>query len=167
MAKTPSSEQRTPGFWQGTDDPTALLKVANPTERQARLFVCAGCQLVWNKIPEGVCKSGLDVSERFVDGLATMKELSKARWAIRSAHWSAEEGRTTGVSWNPPCAFVAWCATRKTIRSAAREAAQSLSWHSGSREIQKGVYQTIDLAAAERRVAQLIREIYGPQFPRP
>jgi hypothetical protein len=67
--------------WDGCPEPGVMVEFLRTrgklSERKARLFAVACCRRVWHLLSPPVRK-GIEVAERFADGLATKSELSRA-----------------------------------------------------------------------------------------
>jgi hypothetical protein len=74
--------------WASRSDPERLLEwiAGRASERKLILFGCACCYRQWEIIPDGSCKSAVEIAERFADELCEPTDLRKAREAVRSAH---------------------------------------------------------------------------------
>jgi hypothetical protein len=63
--------------------------------RQLRLFACACCRRVWPLLGDLRSRHAVEVSERYADGLATLRDLSLAEGAAdAAARGAAREGRS-------------------------------------------------------------------------
>lgn len=56
------------------------------TERKVRLFACACCRVVWDRLPDDASRQAVAAAERFADGQATAAELGQAHRAARFVH---------------------------------------------------------------------------------
>jgi hypothetical protein len=54
-------------------------------DRRARLFVCACCRRIWDVFTDNLYRQAVEVVERYVDGLATERELNAAHAAVSTA----------------------------------------------------------------------------------
>jgi hypothetical protein len=66
--------------WLACTDPLVLTQWEGPpaTGRKVRLFACACCRLLWDRLAEPGSRVAVEVAERFADGLATEGELTAA-----------------------------------------------------------------------------------------
>jgi hypothetical protein len=133
--------------WLACPDPLTLLqyKPARATNRKLRLFVCACCRLVWDKLPDWGSRPAVEVAERFADGLATRAELTRAH------RWALDVARPDGVPVPFPIAEAAAEATAP--RPSAAKGLGALGWDSGHRRGGEGA-----------RLAGLLREVLGNPF---
>src|SRR6266511_482011 len=51
--------------------------------RKRRLFACACCRFLWDKLPSECSQRGVEVGDRFADGMATSEEREHAQEAIQ------------------------------------------------------------------------------------
>jgi len=77
--------------WLASNDPAAMLESANHiatvngerigliSDRKLRLFACACCRLVWDKLTDPRSRRAVVVAERYADGRATEGELVEAQ----------------------------------------------------------------------------------------
>jgi hypothetical protein len=90
--------------WLVCADPTPMLEFLRrrASDRKLRLFACACCRQIWDRITHAKLRNAVDVSERFADQEATAAELktasdkalrvvSKVRVA-QTAHWQQVQG---------------------------------------------------------------------------
>src|SRR5690349_21214159 len=66
--------------WLSCADPYQMLfqLPGNPSERKVRLFCCACCRLVWEKLKEPEARRAIKLSEAFADDPAIEPELMAA-----------------------------------------------------------------------------------------
>jgi hypothetical protein len=69
--------------WLECDDPEALLELmwrgVRPSNRKLRLFACACYRRIWPLLTEERHRAAVETAERYADGLASRKELDRAR----------------------------------------------------------------------------------------
>jgi hypothetical protein len=80
--------------WLGGEDPWKLLAglPAEPSERKWRLFMCALLRRFWCHLENDHFRKGIEVVERFVDGLADITDLDEGRRAISKIQRSRSSG---------------------------------------------------------------------------
>jgi hypothetical protein len=80
--------------WLACTDPMPMARLLRSTasDRKSRLFVCACFRSFWHPRADPRRKSAIEITERFVDGLAKWSDLSHAIEEARSA--SSEEDQT-------------------------------------------------------------------------
>src|SRR5262249_42093845 len=66
--------------WLACQDPDAMLEFlrGRARDRKLRLFGCACCRRIWNRIPEGCSRRAVEGSERYADSEASFEELEAA-----------------------------------------------------------------------------------------
>jgi hypothetical protein len=91
--------------WLACGDPQSMLAFLGDgvSDRCLRLFVCACCRHFWHRLGDGRSKRSVETTERFVDGLASKRELgvairdcliSEGRVRPRSDVWERLAGMT-------------------------------------------------------------------------
>jgi hypothetical protein len=74
--------------WLSSVDPEAMLEwlehEGKCDERKVRLYCCACCRVVWDRMKEKA-RHAVEVAERFADGKATFSELQAARTGLTTA----------------------------------------------------------------------------------
>jgi hypothetical protein len=75
--------------WLESDDPVALLDFARRkvSPRKVRLFACACCRLVWDRLTDERSRQAVRTAERFADGEVSAKVLERhedAAWQLVS-----------------------------------------------------------------------------------
>jgi hypothetical protein len=97
--------------WLASTDPTRMLVFLKdtPGERKLRLFACACCRRIWDLIDEEDCRIAVEMTERFVDGLATRQEFTAANndsWNTVPAELQLAPSGYTVSQW-----YAAWATT--------------------------------------------------------
>jgi hypothetical protein len=145
--------------WLNTADPMPMLEYLreqNISERKMRLLACACCRSIWDYLPDQRSRRMVEVSERFADAEATLKDLMKTRSealavpgpAATAAYW-AGNNVASGPLWN-------------VFAAAAEEPARKATQKTQLRETWAAVQ-----AQSAREQAALIRDVIGNPFHRP
>lgn len=109
--------------WLTCTDPTSMLELLRGTasDRKLRLFGCACCRCIWDTIADRRSKDAVEVTERFVEGLATEDERrvaweavfetdqSEADWLVIQATqlFLTRSGSMRGsISWEAACSVI-------------------------------------------------------------
>lgn len=113
-------EAMTEARWLACDNPDEMLAFlrARMSERQLRLFACACCRRIWDRLPDDRCRRAVEVLERCADGAGTDQEVQEviadAEEVERGAVGLARAGaRAVATAWS----------TAEHARSAAARAA--------------------------------------------
>jgi hypothetical protein len=139
--------------------------------RQLRLYGCAACRLVWPLLTEEASRKGVEVSERFADGLAKRSELGRAREtaaAVALALKPAREGKLLVATGKHPPSLAAEMATWASAESIQdvvemlSTAAAGLVLALKTRAVDEKEIAT--LREALRRLDRLFRDIFGNPF---
>jgi hypothetical protein len=153
--------------WLACTEPERMLAFlsacSKASDRKLRLFTCACCRRIWRKLRDPRGREAVEVSERYADGQATRKELTRARLTARAAAWDVRAARARQVSWDAP-GRVAWFTACEAIGSAARQAVQTAVWVAATRQPTGAGGGLIvgDLRGERARFAALLREHIGP-----
>jgi hypothetical protein len=72
--------------WLVSGDPNLMLKFLGrmPSERKLRLFAAACCRRNWHLLSDEISRPGVEVVERYADGLAPSHELEEVSRTARS-----------------------------------------------------------------------------------
>jgi hypothetical protein len=149
-----SSRTVTEAEWLASDDPLLLLAILEPwaadevvSDRQLRLFACACSRRLWHVLPEQRRKD-VELAERFVDGRASVEEISARRREISRA----KKGRARP---DEP-AIARWC----VLDGSGYGGPDDYRW-----ELLTALRATRG-AGAEAAQAALLRDIVGNPFRR-
>lgn len=146
-------EEMTEAVWLVSDDPDWMLHMVScrTDKRKLRLFSCACCRLIWNLLSDDRSKRGVEVSERYADGLASEEELEAAAIAARIARdafqmpfWNQQAPYPGDAAFSAPVAAVA------AVEAAAFKAVAETG--------------EMDDRAIYLAQAKLIRDIFGNPF---
>jgi hypothetical protein len=66
------------------------LRDGHASQRKLRLFAVACYRRVWHQLPDAPVRNGIELAERFADGLMTRRELIQAFWASSSCDIAAD-----------------------------------------------------------------------------
>jgi hypothetical protein len=97
LAEAPGSEAfvllktggtMTEAEWLACTDPEAMLEFlrGRSSERKLRLFAAACCRRIWHLLDEEEYRAALEVAERFVEGQASLSDLSAAYDEVYEMH---------------------------------------------------------------------------------
>jgi hypothetical protein len=147
--------------WLACTNPDVMLDYLEiaASERKLRLHGCACCRRMVHLWTDERCRTALEMSERFADGLASREELQAAHQGAVAAIWAAsDEARDTVQVAAWVSAANAWDAADAT----GRVTAKVLSVAAGDPAL---------LAIERQDQARLLREIipnpFVPAQPRP
>jgi hypothetical protein len=166
--------------WLACADPRLLLSFlyGRLSPRKLRLFACACCGPLWERVTETSCWSAVEVALRFADGRATAEEL-------KAAHVAAQNGKPLFQDANWAAAWTAAPSPHHAADEAAGmaaltlarlrvEAAKANAWgsvRSGATEADRAAaWSRFDAATAEALAeerawqADLLRELAGNPF---
>ena len=130
----------------GLDDALWCIRAEPQYENEWRTFALKCARRVEHLHP--ICKTTLDVLERFINGEATREDLAAAEAAARAAAWAAESAARDAA--RDAARAAAWVAARAAAwdaaRAAARDAAESAAWaaaRAAEREFQASLFLEI------------------------
>jgi hypothetical protein len=86
----PRADSTTENDWDSCSDPMEMLRYlsGHTSDREFRLFLCAWCRYLWDRLPDEQCRRAVETGERFADGLASDGERDTAFSLARNAAWS-------------------------------------------------------------------------------
>jgi hypothetical protein len=111
----------TEGEWLECTDLYPMRKLLEGSGRKWRLFAVACCRLVWPHIQDERSRMALEISERFADGLASIRELRTANCLAKVPFEEQEVGPLgTHIYISGPLGAVAYTtySNRVTINAA-------------------------------------------------
>src|SRR4051794_33865241 len=79
--------------WLASEDPQPMLAFVRERigERKARLFACACCRRVWDRLSHERSRRAVEVAERFADGLATPQQRVRRYGMAMGLDWAAQK----------------------------------------------------------------------------
>ncbi|WZO98300.1 hypothetical protein EP7_005360 [Isosphaeraceae bacterium EP7] len=85
--------------WLRSDDVSLMLKWFRQKwsgeeadlDRILQRYCLACCRRIWRLLPQEASRAGVEVAERFVDGLATRAELGQAEWLAEGAAFKIDQ----------------------------------------------------------------------------
>ena len=157
--------------WRECLDPERMFQffARAASARKLRLFCCACCRRIWELLPTE-SRAGVEVSERFADGLVSA---AKCRVAFEQAEAVALE---RGRPWSPDAftyatssagdASTLHATTVPMAISAASTASKAVGCAAGEIASDEDYDRTSDAAARQEVVEQsrLVRDIFGNPF---
>jgi hypothetical protein len=166
--------------WLACDDPKPMLELVNRTasDRQLRLFAVACCRRIGHLCRFKACRNGVEVAERYADGLATAEERGEAFRAVGNVK---EFGNPLGLAtlWRDRTTCFACLAVYEALMpeervrfdggaTVPRRAAEAVFGRASTAVGRRDAtaYEAARGAAAEERSAQssLVRDIFGNPF---
>jgi hypothetical protein len=148
--------------WLDCTDPQRMLEFLGGTlsDRRLRLFACACLRRVWSLLVEQRSRAGVEVNERYADGLAGGDELWTAAIEARKVEAAAK-----GVWLAEGPADSLWRAGRAA--EAAAEALERAAAREALKKGQQAVAPAMQVAGetARRVQAELLRDLAGSLRP--
>jgi hypothetical protein len=159
--------------WLACTDPQKMLNFLRASERKLRLFAVACCRRIWCLLDDDRSRRAVEVTERYVDGLAALSELRTADEAATDAYNDA-----TGAFYrmrtdsSPPASTRPYAAAMHVTdpRVWRLHGPADCAASSGFKNRRGPSDQAdVDAATALERVAQakLLRDVIGPLPFRP
>jgi hypothetical protein len=151
--------------WLAATDPGPLLEFLGSaaTARKLRLFACACCRRIWDRLVDERSRLAVSVSERYADGMATDEELIEAAdnvdQEVPSDEWAA--CYAINPSWDSGYGPGGQTATHSYAYWAAIHCANEASGN-----IAGGVppRPVVGIVAEQAQQACLLRDIFGNPF---
>jgi hypothetical protein len=141
--------------WLASADPTPMLEYLRDkaSDRKLRLFACACCRLVWQRLMDERSRRAVAVGEDYADGLMGKGGLRQAHAdagsAVKAGYWVAGVYHQGGAPW-----FAALTARVTTARRLpAREV---ISFSLGAYGMNQGSYTGA--------IGRLLRDLFGNPF---
>jgi hypothetical protein len=166
--------------WLACADPHDLMSFlyGRLSPRKLRLFACACCGALWERVTEASCRAAVEVALRFADGQATPEEMKAVHVAAQNgkplfqdANWAAA---WTAAPSHDHAADEAAGMAALTLARLRVEAAKSNAWGSvrsgATEEDRAAAWSRFDVATAEALAqerawqADLLRELTGNPF---
>jgi hypothetical protein len=150
--------------WLACEDPTPMLKFLQDkvSNRKLRHFLIMGARNVLPSAADADMVEALVVAERFADGTASRRDLTRARTALKVQH-PARAKRWPLLYSDHIRSVPAWHATRELVVRAAREGAGCCAW-SSTRQMFAG---SLSMSYPDRELAtqaNFLRDIFGNPF---
>src|SRR5262245_54298038 len=146
--------------WNSCDDPMLMLEflLGKASDRKLRLFAVACCRHTWHLLTDERSRTALEMTERYVDGAASLDELREAH-AIADAvcdRYANEIAEDIAVYYSLTALS---CATAEDT-----DFASSCCWH-----VHQAIYREAEdrsgVSEAEyRRQCDFLRDIFGNPF---
>jgi hypothetical protein len=70
-------------------------------ERKFRLFLCAGCRALWDRLPDPATRRAVEVAEQFADAEAFAEDLADARRGAEELCWQLGQERDAAEAASP------------------------------------------------------------------
>ena len=79
--------------WMACTDPGPMLDIlrGHASYRKSSLYKAACCRRIWHLLPETACQEGVEIAERFADGVPLHEELANVRCVIADLYGQLRE----------------------------------------------------------------------------
>ena len=141
--------------WLASDNVAEMLRMLRGAgDRKLRLFACACCRQIWRYIPDGAPQNAVEVSERFAEGDATLRELQAAQRKARAI--ASELAFEAQVSMK-----LSKYAAKDAAEAAAESAQKRLSVVATASKARDTITATLD---PPKDQIVLVRDVFGNPF---
>lgn len=125
-------EVMTESRWLACANPDEMLAFlrGRASLRKLRLFACACCRRIWERLPDACCRAAVDVMERRADEQVTPPEVQEAIAAVERVERAADGPARMAAR----AVATAWSTTEHSRSAAARAAAEperERAWQAG------------------------------------
>jgi hypothetical protein len=145
--------------WNACTDPVEVLRflqdIGRASDRKFRLFACACCRRIWQRIPEPCSRRAVEVSERYADGRATFGQLE-------AAFLAADRVWTTPTSWEGRREYDALDAARLAAHPEMRGLADGTATAVAMAVVERGQDFWKERASEQAHQPALLRDLFGP-----
>jgi hypothetical protein len=162
----------TEGEWLACNTPHPMLEFlrGKVSERKLHLFAVACCRSIWNTFTEEESRNAVEVMERYVDGLTSEDEVTKARQQARTPE-SASDRSSAAAQFAARCAtFLVTGTANYSARQCASAAARAYGIFSAGDNEQIWTIPDKAIAADDNErmrrheQASLLRDLLGNPF---
>jgi hypothetical protein len=147
--------------WLACADPLAMLDFLErrASERKLRLFACACCRRVWEALRDQRSRRGVEMAERFADGLVGRDEFESAAFEARKVGDAAAK-----ATWTEPRMEVALLWANRTAYFTASMKVRAAAEAATARD--RPVAEAVEIQWTLERHCQadLLRDLFGTPF---
>jgi hypothetical protein len=130
------------------------------TDRKLRLFACACCRRIWERLCERCSRQAVEIAERYADGKASFEELE-------AAFLAADRVWTTPTSREGRPEYHALDAARLAAHPEMRGLADGTATSAAMAVHERGQDFRKERASEQARQCGLLRDLFGPPLFRP